>query len=109
MDSLLEDRLRKIEAQIKKLAKFERRYLGIEAARKTTFAILYSESQKKTVADKQYDVEASADWAKYMRLHASAEADYLNEKRIYDLLVMVHYAEQSTFKVDAKAIKMGVG
>lgn len=109
MDSLLEASLRKIEAQIKKLARVERRYLGLEGARKTTYALLFAKSLKKSIAEREYDVQANPEWMKYMEELVDAEVTYNQEKRVYDLLVMVHHSEKSTFKVDASAIRSGVG
>lgn len=105
MDSRLQDRLTKLEAQIDKLRVAERDFLSLEAHRKVLAAQLFIRADGKNVAEREANVYASADWTAFAEAHVEAESSFNHERRRYELRLKAYDAEHLTLKTEAPAIR----
>lgn len=104
MDERLYQRLKKIEMQLEKLRKVEAEYLYLEAHKKVMFSGLYLAAEGKNVAEKEANAYASKDWVTFIEGHAAKEAEYLHERRFYELRLKAYDAEHLTLKTETPAM-----
>jgi len=109
MDQRLSERLNKIAEQIEVLAKIERAFLYLDAHRKVLFAQIYLKTEGKNTMERESKTYASEDWKSFVQGHSDTQALYNEAKRRYELKLNAYYGELAQYKVEASAIKKGVG
>ncbi len=105
MDSRLEERLERIQSALERLRESEKIFLTLEANRKAMFSQLFLKAQGKSVAEKEANAYASADWINFMTAHVDAESDFNSDRRLYELRLKAYDAEHLTLKTEAPVIR----
>ncbi len=109
MDQRVEERLDKIHRQIESLATIEKDSLYLEAHEKVLFSQLYLKSEGKNVEERKARVYSSKDWVNFIKGHTQTKTLYNEAKRRYELKLNAFYAELAQSKIEATAIRGGVG
>lgn len=105
MDSRLKDQLEKVDEHIKKLFLVEHEFLLLDGNKKSLLASLTINSLGKSHAERENRALACADWKAFTVGFAMKEAEYLREKRRYELLLKAFDAEYSTMKIESQVIR----
>lgn len=105
MDSKLRARLEKIEQSLHTLRAAEHMYLKLEAHRKVLFSQLFLKAEGKSIAEKEANAYASADWQAFVAGMIEAETEFNNERRFYELRLKAYDAEHLTLKTEAPVIR----
>lgn len=105
MDSRLQKRLERLEAQIERLRDAERIFLQLEAHKKVLAAQLFVKAEGKNVAEREAATFSSDDWITFSNAHYEAETDFNYERRRYELQLKAYDAEHLTLKTETPVIK----
>lgn len=108
MDKLLEERLFKISDQIEVLKKVELLFFHFSAHEKVLFASLFSKAKGKSIEDRKSEVYKNDEWIDFSKALSVSNADYLEERRKYELKLKAFDAAYLTYKIENMAIKRGV-
>lgn len=109
MDSNLKERLRRIEAQIEVVYQAEEQYLTLDAAEDHQLAVLIAKADATSHAAKEMLAKSTPEWAEFKKSLAIAKAKFNREKHILELKNGAYQAEYLSAKMEAEAIKRGVG
>lgn len=105
MDSRLEARLRKLEAQILKMREAESVFHKLEAHSDVLFSQLFDKLKQGSIAEREAKVYASQDWIDFAAGLAQSKTDYNHERRMHELQLKAFDSEYITYKVEESAIR----